>query len=188
MELISQLEAILKPELLQELGTDDLFILEERQKNQEDTKIELIGVSPPFLAVRMNKLNHLSALKPEKDKWNQICDYLLIGQSDGSNCAIFVELKATLGKKSKAKGKEQLLRSLPILEYLLSVCAAEYGGSGKANLTIRYVLIAEKEHSNLYKRSSQGGGRGQLRQERHKSIPVTIFVEPTVHFRALARG
>ena len=39
--------------------------------------------SSPFLAVRMNKLNHLSALKPEKDKWNQICDYLLIGQANG---------------------------------------------------------------------------------------------------------
>ena len=186
MELISQLEAILKPELLQELGTDDLFILEERQKNQEDTKIELIGVSSPFLAVRMNKLSHLSALKPEKDKWNQICDYLLIGQSKGGYYAIFVELKTTLGERTATKGKEQLLRSLPILEYLLSVCAAEYGSSEKSNLTIRYALIAEKEHSNLYKRSSQRGRRGQ--QERYKSIQVTTFVEPTVHFTALARG
>ena len=186
MELISQLEAILKPELLQELGTDDLFILEERQKNQEDTKIELIGVSSPFLAVRMNKLNHLSALQPVKDRWNQICDYLLIGQSKGGYYAIFVELKTTLGERTATKGKEQLLRSLPILEYLLSVCAAEYGSSEKSNLTIRYALIAEKEHSNLYKRSSQRGRRGQ--QERYKSIQVTTFVEPTVHFTALARG
>ena len=66
MELISQLEAILKPELRQGLDTGDSFILEERQRNQADTRVELIGISSPFLAVRMNKLNHLSALKPGK--------------------------------------------------------------------------------------------------------------------------
>lgn len=188
MELIAQLETVLKPELLQGLGTGDSFILEERQRNQENTRVELIGVSPPFLAVRMNKLNHLSALKPERERWNQICDYLLIGQSNGSDYAILVELKTTLGERTKAKGKEQLLRSLPILEYLLSVCAAEYGSSEKSNLTIRYVLIAEKEHSRIYKRGSQRDRRGQLRQEMYKSIQVTTFVEPTVHFTALAQG
>ncbi len=188
--MIAQLETVLKPELLQGLGTGDSFILEERQRNQENTRIELIGVSSPFLAVRMNKLNHLSALKPERERWNQICDYLLIGQSNGSDYAILVELKTTLGERTKAKGKEQLLRSLPILEYLLSVCAAEYGSSEKSNLTIRYVLIAEKEHSRIYKRGSQRGGQGQprQRQESYKSIKVATFVEPTVHFAALAQG
>ena len=179
--MIAQLEAILKPELLQGLETDDSFILEERQRNQEDTRVELIGVSPPFLAVRMNRLNHLSALKPVKERWNQICDYLLIGQSNGRSYAVFVELKTTLGEKTETKGKEQLLRSLPILEYLLSVCAAEYGSSERSNLTVRYALIARKEHSRIYKRQPQRG-----RQETYKSIRVTTFVEPTVHFRALA--
>ncbi len=190
MELISQLETVLRPELLQGLETGNSLILEERQRNQDDTKVELIGVSSPFLAVRMDKLNHLSALKPERERWNQICDYLLIGQSNGSDYAILVELKTTLGERTKAKGKEQLLRSLPILEYLLSVCAAEYGSSEKSNLTIRYVLIAEKEHSKIYKRGSQRGRQGQLRQrqEPYKSIKVATFVEPTVHFAALAQG
>ena len=185
MELIAQLQAILKPELLQGLETGDSFILEERQRNQEDTRVELIGISSPFLAVRMNKLNHLSALKPEKDKWNQICDYLLIGQANGSDYAIFVELKKTL--REEEKPKEQLRRSLPILEYLLSVCAVEYG-NGQSDLTIRYALIAERENTKIYKRRFQGGRQRQLRQETYKSIQVTTFVEPTVHFTALARG
>ena len=181
--MITQLEAILKPELLHRLETDDPFILEERQKNQKDTRIELIGVSPPFLVVRMNKLNHLSALKPEKDRWNQICDYLLIGQSNGRDYAVFVELKKTL--REEEKPKEQLRRSLPILDYLLSVCAVEHGG-GEHNLTIRYVLIAERENTKIYKRRSQRGRQGHLKQETYKSIRVTTFVEPTIHFRALA--
>ena len=186
MELIAQLETILKPEFLQGLNTTKPFILEERQKNQKDTRIELIGISQPFLAVRMDKLKHLSALKPVKEKWNQICDYLLIGRAGDSNCAILVELKATLGEKNKAKGKEQLVRSLPILEYLLSVCAGEYGRSEKPNLTIRCVLVAEREHSKLSKRGSRSDKPGHAGQEIHKSIQVTMFVAPTVHFEALA--
>ena len=180
--MISQLGAILKPELLQGLETGDSFILEERQRNQEDTRVELIGVSPPFLAVRMNKLSHLSAL--QKGEWNQICDYLLIGQSDGSHYAIFVELKKTL--REEEKPKEQLRRSLPILEYLLSACAVEYGSTEKSNLTIRYVLIAEKENSRISKRRFQRGR--QLRPEMYKSIQVTTLVESTVHFTDLAQG
>ena len=188
VELISQLEAILKPNLLQGLETGDSFILEERQRNQEDTRVELIGISPPFLAVRMNKLNHLSALKPERERWNQICDYLLIGQSNGRDYAILVELKATLGEMNEAKGKEQLARSLPILKYLLSVCTAEYGSSEEFNPTIRCVLIAEKLHEHLNKQGLRAGSGRRLKQEPYKSIQVATFVEPTVHFAALAQG
>ena len=188
VELIAQLESILKPELFQELGTGDSFILEEPQAEREDTKIDLIGISPPFLAVHMNKLSHLSALRTVRDKWNQICDYLLIGQSNGSDYAILVELKATLGEKNEAKGKEQLLRSLPILKYLLSVCTSEYGSSGKSDLTIRCVLIAEKLSEHLNKQGLRVGSGRKLKQESYKSIKVATFAEPTVHFTALARG
>ena len=48
MELISQLRTILKPDFLQGQETDDLLILEEPQDTQEDTRIELIGVSVAF--------------------------------------------------------------------------------------------------------------------------------------------
>ena len=186
MELISQLKAILKPELLLGLNTSDSFFLEEIQEKKEDTRVELFGISPPFLAVRVDKIQHLAALRPVKDKWLQTCDYLLIGQSGDSNYAILIELKDVLGDKNRYKGKEQLVRSLPILEYLLSVCASEYGSSEKSNLTIRCVLIAEKEHSKLVKRGSQGSKPGQWGQETHKSIQITIFAAPALHFAALA--
>ena len=186
MELIAQLETILKPEFFQRSNTDDSFILEERRKNEKDTRVKLVGISPPFLVVRMDKLQHLSALKSVKDRWLQICDYLLIGRSGDSNCAILIELKETLGELNKAKGKEQLVRSLPILEYLLSVCAGEYGRSEKSNLTIRCVLVAEREHSKLSKRGSRSDKPGHAGQEIHKSIQVSMFVAPAVHFEALA--
>ena len=186
--MISQLESILKPEFLQGLGAGDSVILEEPQEEQEDTRIDLIGISPPFLAIRMREIDHLPALNRVKDRWLQICDYLLIGQSNGSDYAILVELKATLGERNEAKGKEQLVRSLPILKYLLSVCAAEYGSSEKFNPTIRCVLIAEKLHEHLNKQGLRAGSGRRLKQEPYKSIQVATFVEPTVHFAALAQG
>lgn len=183
MELIAQLKTVLKPDFLQEPEKDDPLILEEPQKDQEDTRVELIGVSTPFLAIRMRKLSHLSALR--EGDWRQICDYLLIGQSNGSDCAIFVELKKTL--REEEKPKEQLRRSLPILEYLLSVCAVERGNSGKFNLTPRYILIAEKLSERLSKQPSRGGQGGRWEQKVYKSIEVTTFVGTTVDFAALAK-
>ena len=55
--------------------------------------------------------SHLPALQDRGDL-KKICDYLLIGQLDGSDYAIFVELKKTL--REEEKPKEQLRRSLPI--------------------------------------------------------------------------
>lgn len=177
------MKAILKPELIQEAESDDPFILEESPKNQEGTRVELHGVSAPFLAVRVKKLNHLSAL--QQGAWRQICDYLLIGQSDGNDYAVFVELKKTL--REEEKPREQLRRSLPLLEYLLSVCAVEYS-SGKSNLTIRYVHIAERLNTRFAKQGGEIDRTGKFAQEKYKSIQVTTFVNTFLHFADLARG
>ena len=184
MELIAQLRTILKPDFLQGQETDDLLILEEPQDTQEDTRIELIGVSEPFLAIRMRKLSHLSAL--QQGDWRQICDYLLIGQSNGSDCAIFVELKKTL--REEEKPKEQLRRSLPILEYLLSICAVEYSNGKKFKPALRYILIAEKLNERLSKQPSRRSNGGKWGQQAYKSIEVTTFVGMTVDLATLASG
>ena len=71
----------------------------------------------------------------------KICDYLLIYQSDAGYYAVLIELKQSLTEETK--GKEQLMRSLPILDYLLSVCKIECGISQQTP-SIKYVLIANK--------------------------------------------
>ena len=131
-------------------------------------------ISAPFLAIRLNKLSHLSALK--EGDWNQICDYLLIGQWDGSHYVIFVELKNKLREEEEAK--EQLRRSLPIWKYLLSVCEVEAErefGDRQSNPTLRYVLIAERLSGMLDRQGVLVSPEGE--QEIYRSIRITTFAE-----------
>ena len=174
MGLISQLETILRQRCIERLEeTDDTVILKERDAKAK-MKVEVAGISKPFLAIRLNKLSHLSALK--EGDWNQICDYLLIGQSHGRAYAIFVELKKTL--RGEEKPKEQLRRSLPVLKYLLSVCEVEAErefGDWKSNLTLRYVLIAEQLSGMLDRQGVLVSPEGE--QEMYRSIRITTFAE-----------
>ena len=85
MELISQLEAILKPDFIQQpKAGSDAITLWDSESNME---VEIVGVSSPFLAIRMSdepnggrgsqhSPMHLSALRNRRDL-KKICDYLL---------------------------------------------------------------------------------------------------------------
>ena len=48
----------------------------------------------------------------------------------GQDQAVFVELKKTLDE-DQSRAMEQLRRSLPLLDYLLSVCRIHFGGTNQ---------------------------------------------------------
>ena len=173
MELITLLETVLMPQFLQRPKTPSgVVTLRDHQSKME---VELIGVSTPFLAIRMSKLMHMRALRDHPDV-KKICDYLLIGQSDDSDYVIFIELKDKLREKDDPK--EQLRRSLPVLKYLLSVCEIEAEhdfNDWKSDLTLRYVLIAEQSSGRLDRQGVRISPKGE--QEIYRSIPITTFAE-----------
>ena len=114
------------------------------------------------------KLSHSPSLKDGPRK--KICDYLLIAQIDGADHAIFVELKKSLG--SRGDPEEQLLRSLPLLEYLLAVCDIEQGGK-KARPRISYVLVYEE--IKLNKAALRPDPKGKIDEIPYKSIKIKRF-------------
>lgn len=88
-----------------------------------------------------------------------MCDYLLIVKSDLGSHVIFIELKKILTPRRKEVAKEQLRRSLPFLDYLLSVCKIEDSSIEKTRPTTNYVIIAErlkKIAKELVKRRKNG--------------------------------
>ncbi len=190
MALISQLSTILREKFIKRKRAPRGSVT--LQDSQSDVKVKLIRVPMPFLAIPMShepirgkrtKLDpsHMPALQDRGDL-KKICDYLLIGQSDDSNYAIFVELKKTL--REEERPKEQLRRSLPILDYLLSVCAVEYG-SGEHNLTMRYILIAEQSINTLNKQRVQGEEAKKVDEATYKSTQITTFVGTSMNFATL---
>ena len=191
MALISQLGTILREKFIQQRRAPRGSVTLE--DSQSDMEVKLIRVPMPFLAIPMSSEpirgkrtnldpSHLPASQDRSDL-KKICDYLLIGQSDGNDYAIFVELKKTL-REEEDKPKEQLRRSLPILDYLLSVCAVEYGSRGH-NLTIRYILIAEQSINTLNKQRVQGEEAEKVQEQTYKSTQITTFVGTSMHFATL---
>ena len=147
--------------------------LEEKDK-QSEMKIAIMGVPTSFLAIQMT--GHLSQLKRDKkgQDWNRLCDYLLIYQEEDKYHAMFIELKKSLSENKKELGKEQLRRSLPILDYLCSVCKIESGVEEKI-LSVKYILIAEKSSDRLDKQPVKVKPF-ELTEERYEGILVKILM------------
>ena len=145
--------------------------LEEKDK-QSEMKIAIREVPASFLAIQMT--GHLSQLKRGKkgQDWNKICDYLLLYQEEDKHHAIFIELKKSLAGKESSK--KQLKRSLPILDYLRSVCKIESGVEEEI-LSVKYVLIAEKSSDRLDKQPVKVNPSETI-EERYEGIPIRIFI------------
>ena len=147
-------------------------------REKEVMEVEVTETPSDVTAVDVRKIGSFSGLKD--GEWKQSCDYLLVHERKGENVVIFVELKKTLNEK----GMEQLRRSLPLLDYLHSVCRIQYGvESYKSEMTIRYSIICEKINPRLDKQPVTPGR--PPRPEHYKGIKINKFVGSRVHFDLL---
>ena len=85
---------------------------------------------------------------------------------------MFVELKETLRENDDAR--EQLRRSLPILEYLRSVCAVE--DLIKPEVSVRYVILASRDAQRLDKQRIRITPSYAIRAEHYRGIYVKSFI------------
>ena len=177
------LTRILRSDLLADEPTQKGEVtLRERKAKM---KVTITGVSSTITTIRLNnRTGHLSALASDgSGGWNQICDYLLIDDLGDKCHVILVELKKTLDGSYKAF--EQLRRSLPMADYLLSVCGVELRTSWPR--TVSYVLIAEKQVAE--KRTNRLDKqpvrpRPELRDRKsydYHGIEVSVFVGTTAN-------
>ena len=170
MTLNSQMEGALDERTIRASADSGSSVtLREKSANM---RVKVVGLSDSFTTIRMGsgkgKLSHSPSLKDGPRK--KICDYLLIAQIDGADHAVFVELKKSLG--SRGDPEEQLLRSRPLLEYLLAVCDIEQGGKN-ARPRISYVLVYEK--INLNKSGLRPDLSGKIDEIPYKSINIKRF-------------
>ena len=178
--LATHLKKILAAKALSPQKTKHTLILLE----DNVMKVEMADVPSHLTAVDMRRIGCLSGLK--NGNWKQICDYLLVFNQGHKDYAIFVELKKTLDEENKAKGKEQLRRSLPYLEYLRSVCEIQYDSkSTRQKINVQYSLIGEKASPSLDKRPVRAGN--PLPSENHNGISVDMFVGERFNFSDLSK-
>ena len=173
------LTCILRSDLLADEPTQEGEItLRERQAKMS---VKITDVSSSYTTIRLT--GHHSALESGPGcGWNQICDYLLIDDLGDKCHVILVELKKTLND-DRSKAFEQLRRSLPMADYLLSVCGVELRASWSR--IVSYALIAEKQTNRLDKQPVRPRP-GLRKRESYDGIEVSVFVGTTVKAADLA--
>ena len=146
--------------------------LKERDAGMTAT---VVGLPPKTTTIRLDRVGHLGNVAQDTGlDIKKVCDYALIADRGEACVTTLVELKRTLSQPAEAF--EQLRRSKPIVDYLLSVCGIELQRTWAQ--TIRYVLVAEKESERLAKMRTRHQPR---REESHKDIAVTVSVGPFLH-------
>ena len=181
MTLIDCIKKIVQDRYLKYTISEGPRVIELKDK-QSNMKVAIREVPASFLAIKME--GQWSQFKRDKKKgqdWNKICDYLLIYQEEDKHHAMFIELKKSLDKKKL--GTEQLRRSLPVLDYLCSVCKIE-GGVEEEILSVKYVLIAEKGSDSLDKQRIKVNPSETI-EEIYEGIPIRIFTRTEVALNTL---
>lgn len=175
MAINSVLERVLEEDIVETPSGNKTITLWE--KNQDvDMEVKVVELSAPITAIRMNKLSHLSALR-EKGNLKKICDYLLIVKSDGGIHAVFIELKKSLAQKKRAS--EQLRRSPPLLEYLLSVCKIEDNSIDITRLNTNYFIIGEQSDARVNMQPVKLRPDALIEKEKYKEIEIVTSIKPS---------
>lgn len=173
MSLINCLKKVLRDEVL--IGAEarnDTQIIELAESGVMRVAIE-IPSHINVLAIRMggnSPINHLGCIRDAACR--KVCDYLFVSQSETECHIAFIELKASLTNERKAR--EQLFRSLPIWDYLFSVCKTACEMKYPTP-SIKYFLITKKGSERMDKQPTRAVRRPLGNQIRHKGIHIHTF-------------
>jgi len=146
VKLVDCLKRVLNPTPCTIKASQELELVEEME--EKVMKVRITGTGDLVWAMRIRTQD---ALKPMslKGDCGLSCDYLIIVQSGGNDYVVFVEMKSTWGRKTRNTGREQLRRSLPLWDYLCSICKIECRIAPE--VSVKYVLIAEQYQRKLDK-------------------------------------
>lgn len=181
VELSSCLQGIVDDESLKKMASDESSII--LKELQASMSVKITGLPPSATTIRMNRIGHSPGLK-KGGKWNHICDYLVVTRLNDDCHAIFIELKKTLRGDNRAK--EQLRRSLPVLDYLVSVCNIEYKKASKPS--IKYLLVAQKLSESLDKQRTKIDPSILTSKEEYESIIVITSIKPKIDLAELVKN
>ena len=165
----------MEPKALVPIRDGDVVL---REPNVMDVVLAEVPVG--VTVINMRRIGSLSGIR--EGAWKRICDYLVIRSAEGGDEAVFVELKKNL---ADPRGKEQLRRSLPYLDYIRSLCRIEYGAmSSPKRVSARYVLIGRRTSPGLAKQGVTAGP--VFSNEPHRGITVQRYVGSRIRFAWLA--
>lgn len=181
MPLAAGLRGIVNPDVVLPLTGNDGIELQETAR-EVDMRVRIVGLPTVFIAIRLESGDYLPNIS--NGSWRQICDYLIVVESGDRTHAVFVELKKTQSKKERPR--EQLRRSLPLLEYLRSMWEIESGSTlDERRLSVHYSILFEQTSPKLAKQSVNVKPTTRMLPEEYKGITIRTFVGTPVPLATL---
>lgn len=161
-----------------------VLYLVEKLKKRANMRFEVSELPASITAIHVEKVGHLPGAR--KGHLTRICDYLLVARIGGQSHAVFIEMKTTLTHEEHPR--EQLVRSLPILEYLQSMCRVEHGFSDSASrAAAHFWIVGEKYSERFDKQPVRANPRRRVDRVSHKGVDIAMFVGPRMPFAGLAK-
>ena len=182
MPLAAGLMRVLEPEVVEQAKDLDTVELWEK-KRDVNMRVRVVGLPAEFLVIRTDHIGHVS--KVRGGPRTQMCDYLIIAERGGQTCALFVELKKTQ-KTGDNKPREQLRRSLPILEYLRSMWEIDSETLvGEHGVSVHYSILFERTSPKLAKQPVKTDPSRMVETESYKGLTIRTFVGTSVSLAML---
>ena len=179
MPLTTGLRNILRPDVVSLAAEDDSIELRERRAGM---RVRITGLPGTSIVIRTERVGHASKLSD--GSWRQICDYLLVVELGDQTHAVFLELKKT--QTQEEKPREQLRRSLPLLNYLRSVWEIESRAPlNEHEMSVHYSILFERTKSKLPKQPVKADPTRRAKVEKYNGIIIRTFIGTPVPFASL---
>ena len=151
-------------------------------------RLGIDSLPPEAIAIRMDNIGHMAGITD--GRWKRVCDYLLIADESAISYAVFIELKRTLHGNNEPK--EQLLRSLPIFEYLYSMCMVarrispcEPQVSAHTKLSLHFWIAGKKSNPRGDRQTAHGRPPKLESSTSYCGATIYMLTEPVVKFSRL---
>ena len=176
MSLVSELPGIVDEVAAAPTNADGVLLSEE----EAGMRVQVLA-SVPITAIRLGQagVSHAPRIRAGTGL-NRVCDYLLLVEMGGHTHAVLVELKKTW----EPRAREQVRRSLPLLEYLRSACEVEREARfDDDGIRVGYLVICENRRLN--KQTTRPEPVEAVHSEDYKDITVRTYIGTTISLAIL---
>lgn len=151
------------------------YELWERDDNV-DMSLVITGLPKSFVIIDPTLVGRWNWFK-DLEKWNDRCDFLIIGKSGEVLFALLIELKKSMGPVNKQKAQNQLRWSQSLLRYALSIYnISESATIHESDLTVKCLMVGQNLDDRLAKLPTTIDKTIYSYSSPHKGIPINYSI------------
>lgn len=146
-----------------------------------DMTVTITDLWEDSVVLNMEHVAHLGCVRD--GKWHQKCDFLIFATTNRKSTVILLELKQTVGEGKKPY--EQLLRTRPIVDYLVSMASTDTPSASA--IRFHHVLVGAKASDRLDKQRVKSGPPAPVCERTFQGTRTIVFLDRRIRAADLLR-